>query len=123
MNVSDLLAALESDGIVLAVSGCDLQVTAQPGVVSTEKLDQIRQHKQAIVAFLREQIAPAATDTVERHDFEVEVGLPGEWGRPPAEILDTSVYCDCGKNKVLPELRSITGGVCWECHLRRDSLN
>ncbi|HJN08476.1 MAG TPA: hypothetical protein QF564_07270 [Pirellulaceae bacterium] len=35
--------------------------------------------------------------------------------QPPASIIDTSVYCSCG-NKLLPELRSITGEVCWACH-------
>jgi len=38
--------------------------------------------------------------------------------KPPASIIDTSVYCECG-NKVLPELQSITAGVCWDCHQRR----
>jgi len=39
--------------------------------------------------------------------------------QPPSSILaDPVVICPrCNRSRVLPELTSMTGGLCWECHL------
>jgi hypothetical protein len=34
---------------------------------------------------------------------------------PPASILSTSVKCHCDRYLVQPELRGMTGGLCWPC--------
>lgn len=150
MNVSDLIASLESEGVVLAVSGGKLRITARPGVVSANKLNQVRQHKPAIVAHLSEQDSATthetfgeasqtvrATDTASKvldyPEFDaidrdlppstkllVGSGFPSRTTKqPPASILaDPVVICPkCNRSRVLPELMTLTGGLCWGCHL------
>ncbi|MBC8357011.1 MAG: hypothetical protein H8E66_33990 [Planctomycetes bacterium] len=148
MNVSDLVASLNSEGLVLAVSGRDLRVLARPGVVSADKLDQVRQHKLAIVAYLNDQDSATTYEasgddsrTSPKTASKVPIcpnsdtvnwdlppttkrlngcGFPSRATKqPPACILaDPVVVCPrCNQSRVLPELTTMTGGLCWGCHL------
>ena len=148
MNVSGLVATLESEGMVLTVSGSELRVTARPGVVSADKLNQVRQYKPKIVAYLSERDSASTEETsgwtvreTATHTVYESPGCPDydtiDWDsplttkrligcgfpsratkRPPACILvDPAVICpSCNGSRVLPELTSMTRGLCWECH-------
>ena len=115
--IATLVEQLETAGAVMHVDAGDLVVKA-PGLTATD-VDQIRANKPAIISFLADRRPPCNPEWVCSRRL-IGNGFPPypPSPKPPASIIDTSVYCRCG-NKVLPELRTITAGVCWPCHQRQ----
>lgn len=135
--ISTLIQQLETAGAKLHVDAGELVVKA--ATLTATQADSIRAHKPAIISFLADRGTTGfvTDDRIEQIDagFDASSNVQPDKGshcrrlvgngfppqvteQPPASILDTSVYCHCG-NKMLPELRSITGEVCWPCHERR----
>ncbi len=132
--VSTFIERLETAGAVLHVDAGELVVKAS--ALTAAQADTIRAHKPAIISFLADRGTTGfvTDDLIEQIDagFDASSNVQADNGshcrrlvgngfpphpteQPPASIIDTSVYCSCG-NKLLPELRSITGEVCWACH-------
>ena len=112
-SLTELLSDLEAAGTVFTLSRGTVHIDAPVGVVTPEQFEQLKGSKPELVKLIR------GVSSVWLHEPRglIGCGFPGRKTKtPPPEILDTRTQCRCGRFYVLPELRSITGGVCWPCH-------
>ena len=70
MSAAALVAVLDAAGIYVSRAGDNLRVRAQPGVSLAPSAEDLRQHKQALLAELRlrEEIVAAASVSHARFD-------------------------------------------------------
>lgn len=132
--LDDLLAECVALDIRLGVGeGHGLLVDAPPQALTPELMERLRANKPALLTAICEKSLQRANDSD-------ACGVPAapstrEWSRqiktvrlcgngfpaittaePPTEIwADPIVVCECGRRRVLAELRQLTDGKCYGC--------
>ena len=89
MTARELLAQLEADDVRLTIKGDRLVLNAPKGVLSPERIEEIRPYKPELLAIVSERRGePASEDAPERDSFDDIVedacrfqreGKPGPW--------------------------------------------
>ena len=89
MTARELLAQLEADDVRLTIKGDRLVLNAPKGVLSPERIEEIRPYKPELLAIVSERRGePASEDVPERDSFDDIVedarrfqrdGKPGPW--------------------------------------------
>ena len=90
MNARELLSSLEADGVRLSIKGDRLVLDAPTGVMSSQRIEELRPYKAELLALVSERRGePASEDVPERDSFDDIVedarrfqreGKPGPWG-------------------------------------------
>ena len=90
MTARELLAQLEADDVRLTIKGDRLVLNAPKGVLSPERIEEIRPYKPELLAIVSERrCQPASEEGPERESFDDMVedarrfqheGKPGPWG-------------------------------------------
>ena len=89
MNARELLSSLEADGVRLSIKGDRLVLDAPTGVMSSQRIEELRPYKAELLALVSERRGePASEDVPERDSFEdivddarrfLREGKPGPW--------------------------------------------
>ena len=89
MNARELLSSLEADGVRLSIKGDRLVLDAPTGVLSSQRIEELRPYKAELVALVSERRGETALeDAPERDSFDDIVedarrfqreGKPGPW--------------------------------------------
>ena len=103
MTARELLSSLEADGVRLSIKGDRLVLDAPTGVMSSQRIEEIRPYKSELLALLSERrVEPASVEGPERDSFDDMVedarrfqrdGRPGPWEAftMSAEALDGAI--------------------------------
>ena len=89
MNARELLSSLEADGVRLSIKGDRLVLDAPTGVMSSQRIEELRPYKAELLALVSERRGETALeDAPERDSFDDMVedarrfqreGKPGPW--------------------------------------------
>lgn len=112
MDTAAVLDSLQGLGVTIEVQGDRLRFWPQ-SAVGAELLDEMRLHKAELMALLTAPAAPARGHRL----IGVEYPPIASPQPDPSIIAARVAMCSCGGARLLPELRNITGGVCWDCYL------
>ena len=90
MTARELLSSLEADGVRLSIKGDRLVLDAPTGVMSSQRIEELRPYKAELLALVSERRGETALeDAPERDSFDDIVedarrfqrkGKPGPWG-------------------------------------------
>ena len=71
MTAKELLSSLEADGVRLSIKGDRLVLDAPTGVMSSQRIEELRPYKAELLALVSERRGePASEDVPERDSFE-----------------------------------------------------
>ena len=144
--MKSLIDQLAAQGLTICITpDGKLDVAGPFDVLTDDLVTELAEYKPAIVAYLSERDLPSDGWTVRKNATHFIYEAPGcadydsiDWDsppttkrligcgfpsrapkQPPACILAAPVVIcpSCNRSRVLPELTSMTGGLCWECHL------
>ena len=103
MTAKELLSSLEADGVRLSIKGDRLVLDAPTGVMSSQRIEELRPYKAELLALVSERRGETALeDAPERDSFDDIVedarrfqrdSKPGPWGAftMSAEALDGAI--------------------------------
>jgi len=90
MSATELLAQLEAEDVRLSIRGDRLVLNAPEGLLTPDRLDELRPHKQALMALVAERQSDATKEEEPSRDSFDEIvedarrfqreGRPGPWG-------------------------------------------
>lgn len=107
MTARELLDALARQGVTVEAHGDRLRYSPREAV-TPDLLERLREHKAELLALLR----PPGRRLI-------GCGFPPRprTTPPPAILATARLVCPvCGVQPVLPELRGMTAGRCWDCY-------
>jgi len=112
MTAKELLSSLEADGVRLTIKGDRLVLDAPTGVMSSQRIEELRPYKAELLALVSERRGdPALEDAPERDSFDDIVedarrfqreGKPGPWGA----FTMSPAALDCAIGDLSPDFRA-----------------